>query len=275
VRPDALVKFSLSQACLHELGLEGVDHLFAVGVRRSQATEARSPGRHLASRICHDRCLPARTMQGKRNAAAQLRYRQHQARMPGSPRPRCGRTQFLRLPRKSLIVSAEDLGGGPVGYTTTAWLSFGEALAAVAGALTGLLFVALSVRSGAVGASRSLRSRAAQTLVLFMTSVLVAVLLVAPQPSAALGWELLAVAVVSGTTLLILDRRAGHSADKGVARYIERFSPNMITAALVGVAGVTFLVQAGGGLYWLIPATMASLLGGVVNAWLFLVKVTG
>jgi uncharacterized membrane protein len=179
----------------------------------------------------------------------------------------------LRLPRKSLIESAEDLGGGPVGYTTTAWLSFGEALAAVAGALTGLLFVALSVRSGAVGASRSLRSRAAQTLVLFMTSVLVAVLLVAPQPSAALGSELLAVA--SGITLLILDRRAGRSADKGVARYIERFSPNMITAALVGVAGVTFLVQAGGGLYWLIPATMASLLGGVVNAWLFLVKVTG
>jgi hypothetical protein len=121
-----------------------------------------------------------------------------------------------------------------VGYTTTAWLGFGEAVAAVAGALTGLLFVALSVRSDAVGASRSLSSRAAQTLVLFMTSVLVAVLLVAPQPSAALGSE-----------------------------------------ALVGVAGLTFLVKAGGGLYWLIPAAMASLLGGVVNAWLFLVKVTG
>jgi hypothetical protein len=49
----------------------------------------------------------------------------------------------------------------------------------------------------------------------------------------------------------------------------------MITAGLVGVAGVTFLMKAGGGLYWLIPAAMASLLGGVVNAWLFLVKVTG
>jgi hypothetical protein len=162
-----------------------------------------------------------------------------------------------------------------VGYTTTAWLSFGEAVAAVAGALTGLLFVALSVRSDAVGASRSLSSRAAQTLVLFMTSVLVAVLLVAPQPAAALGSELLAVALVSGAALLILDRRAGHSADKGPARYIERFSPNMITAVLVGVAGLTFLVKAGGGLYWLIPAVIASLLGGVVNAWLFLVKVTG
>ena len=43
---------------------------------------------------------------------------------------------------------------------------------------------------------------------------------------------------------------------------------------LVGVAGVTFLLRAGGGLYWLIPATVASLVGGVVNAWLFLIKVT-
>jgi hypothetical protein len=161
-----------------------------------------------------------------------------------------------------------------VGYATAVWLSFGEALAAVAGALTGLLFVALSVKSDALAASLSLSSRAAQTLVLFMTSVLVAVLLAAPQPPAALGWELLAVAAVSGTALLILDRRAGHSTDQGVARYIERFSPNTITAVLVAVAGLTFLLKAGGGLYWLIPAAVTSLLGGVVNAWLFLVRVT-
>jgi len=113
---------------------------------------------------------------------------------------------------------------------------------------------------------------AAQTLVLFLTSVLIAVLLVAPQPPAALGWELLAVAAVSGVALVILDRRAGHGSDRGVARYIERFSPNAITAVLVGVAGLTFPLKAGGGLYWLIPAAVASLLGGVVNAWLFLVK---
>jgi len=154
------------------------------------------------------------------------------------------------------------------------WLDFGEALASVAGALTGLLFVAVSVKSDALSASRSLTSRAAQTLVLFITSVLIALLLVAPQSAVALGWELLAVAMVSGAALLILDRRAGHGTDQGVARYIEKFSPNSITAVLVGVAGLTFLLKAGGGLYWLIPATMASLLGGVINAWLFLVKVT-
>ncbi len=161
-----------------------------------------------------------------------------------------------------------------MGYATVMWVSFGETLAAVAGALTGLLFVAVSVRSDVLAASRRLSSRAAQTLVLFLTSVLIAVFLVAPQPSAALGSELLALAAVSGTALLILDRRAGHSTEQGVARYIEKFSPNSITAVLVGVAGVTFLVHAGGGLYWLIPAAVASLIGGVINAWLFLIKLT-
>ena len=136
-----------------------------------------------------------------------------------------------------------------MGYTTAIWRSFGEALASVAGALTGLLFVALSVKGEVLAASRSLSSRAAQTLVLFMTSVLIAVLLVAPQPAAALGWELLAVGVVSGAALFILGRRAGRGSNQGVARYIERFSPNAVTAVLVGVAGLTFLLKAGGGLY--------------------------
>jgi hypothetical protein len=161
-----------------------------------------------------------------------------------------------------------------VGYTTAMWPGFGEALAAVAGALTGLLFVAVSVKSAVLAGSRTLRSRAAQTLVLFMTSVLAAVLLVAPQPATALGAELLAVSAVSGASLLILGRRAGHGSNQAVVRYFERFSPNTITAALFGVAGLSLLLKAGGGLYWLLPAAMTSLLGGVINAWLFLVTVT-
>ena len=76
-------------------------------------------------------------------------------------------------------------------------------------ALTGLLFVAVSLHSGALSKSRSLASRAAQTLVLFMTPAIAAVLLTAPQPAAALGAEQLALAAVFGVTLFILDRRAG------------------------------------------------------------------
>jgi hypothetical protein len=157
-------------------------------------------------------------------------------------------------------------------YAPAAWDSFGDALAGVAGALTGLLFVALSVKGAALSKSRALSSRAAETLVLFMTSVMIAVLLVAPQPATAIGSELLALAALAGVALFILDRRAGQAREPGVTRFVERYSPNTITAALVAIAGVTLLVHAGGGLYWLIPAVAASLIGGVITAWLFLVR---
>jgi hypothetical protein len=104
-------------------------------------------------------------------------------------------------------------------------------------------------------------------------SRLAAIVLVAPQPEAALGAELLTLAAISGIALFVLDRRGGHDPENRVARYVERASPNMVTAVLTGLAGLTFLLKAGGGLYWMIPAVVASLIGGVINAWLFLIKV--
>jgi hypothetical protein len=162
-----------------------------------------------------------------------------------------------------------------VAYLPGMWRDFGATTGGLAGALTGLLFVAVSIKSDVLAQSQSLSSRAAQTLTLFLTSALTAIALVAPQPNAALGAELLLVAGSSGTALLILDRRADHDPGNTVADYIERASPNMLTALLVAIAAITFLVKAGGGLYWLIPAVTASLVGGVINAWLFLIKVPG
>jgi hypothetical protein len=159
-----------------------------------------------------------------------------------------------------------------VGYLPDMWHDFGVTIGSLAGALTGLLFVAVSIKSDTLAKSRSLRSRAAQTLVLFMTSALAAIILVAPQPGNALGGELIALAAASGAVLFVLDRWGGHDQTSRVARYVERASPNLVTCVLYGIVGITLLLSAGGGLYWLIPAAVSSLTGGVINAWLFLVN---
>jgi hypothetical protein len=160
-----------------------------------------------------------------------------------------------------------------MGYLPGMWHDFAVTVAGLAGALTGLLFVAVSIKSDALARSRNLSSRAAQTLVLFMTAAISSIVLVAPGPRAALGAELLALSAISGIALFVLDKRAGHDQGSRLARYLEAASPNAVTAVLVGIAGLTFLLKAGGGLYWMLPAVLASLVGGVINAWLFLLKV--
>jgi hypothetical protein len=159
-----------------------------------------------------------------------------------------------------------------VGYQSAAWHDFGVTVGGLAGALTGLLFVALSIKSDAIAQSRSLSSRAAQTLLAFVTPALAAVTMVAPQPAGALGGELIALAAACGAAMYVLDRRAGHHAEIRAARYVERIAPNLITPVLFAVAGITLLADAGGGLYWLVPGVVASLLGGVIGAWLFLLQ---
>jgi hypothetical protein len=122
-----------------------------------------------------------------------------------------------------------------VNYAPDQWHDFAVTVGGLAGALTGLLFVALSIKGEALAASVSLRSRAAQTLVLFLTSAITAIVLVAPQPQTGVAVELLVLAAISGAALFVLDRRAGHDVQNSVARYV----------------------------------------GGVINAWLFLLKVPG
>jgi hypothetical protein len=84
-----------------------------------------------------------------------------------------------------------------MGYLPEMWRDFGVTVAGLAGALTGLLFVAVSIKSDVLARSRSLASRAAQTLVLFMTPAISAVLLVAPQRVRAASIDGQAINVIS------------------------------------------------------------------------------
>jgi hypothetical protein len=60
----SLVEFVLGQHALHERGLEGADHLLAVGVRGAEFTTAPAfCGCYLISRPCHHGASPTSVMQ--------------------------------------------------------------------------------------------------------------------------------------------------------------------------------------------------------------------
>jgi hypothetical protein len=175
------------------------------------------------------------------------------------------------------------------------WDNFATVTGSAAGALTGLLFVAVSLNRDRIVGHVGLRAEAAQTLVLFLVALLLAVLLVLPGMSPrTLGVVLVAVALVSGAALILLGRekpprgpdeprgrpaardekRAKSyrlSAEDQLFRLLDVVSPNLFSTLCITIAGCLQLAG-DDGLYWLAAAVVLALGGGVVNAWLFLTR---
>ncbi len=161
---------------------------------------------------------------------------------------------------------------------TAAWENFAVISGSAAGALTGLLFVAVSLNRDRIVSHPALRGEAGQTLVLFLLALLLSLLLVIPGDSARiLGIVLVALAIVAGAIQILTWRGGRRSNATGVgpedrlARLVDAVSPNLATVLLTIVAGCLQIAGANG-LYWVAAAEVAALVGGVVNAWLFLTR---
>jgi hypothetical protein len=154
------------------------------------------------------------------------------------------------------------------------WSDFTVVTGGASAALVGLLFVAVTLRIDAIARAPDLRSRAAQTLTLFAVALTVAIVLTVPaQPDWALGAELVAVALLGGTVMLVLNSRAERvSHTDPIASLLDRFGPNATTIVLIGAAGILVATRVDWGIYLLVPAELAALIGGVLSAWLFLTK---
>jgi hypothetical protein len=73
---------------------------------------------------------------------------------------------------------------------------------------------------------------------------------------------------------IILDRRAGGQGGSGIGHLLDAINPTFITCSLLGAAAVVLILGHKDGIYVLVPALIAVLVGGVVNAWLILVRLT-
>ena len=130
-----------------------------------------------------------------------------------------------------------------------------------------------------IARSQELRNRAAQTLELFVTALLIAILLSIPdQTERSLGIELAALAVITGAGQLILGGRAEADAGKRddsahlVASILDAAAPNAVTSTLLLVAAVLLVSGVHAGLDVLVVPVLTALLGGVLSAWLLLTK---
>lgn len=156
------------------------------------------------------------------------------------------------------------------------WDSFAVVIGGAAAALIGLLFVSVSIRIEVISASPDFRNRGAATLCLFGSVLLVAILLVIPgQRGWELGVQLLVLAVGLGGVLWWLNRRAtAHPSEQPISPILATVSPDSITTLLLLVAGTLLLAGVDDGVYVVIPAVIAAIIGGIVSAWLFLIRVT-
>jgi hypothetical protein len=154
-----------------------------------------------------------------------------------------------------------------------AWADFAVAAAGASAALTGLVFVAVSINLARILQYPDLPVRTGQTLVLFLAPLFISLfVLIGAQTVEVLGVELAAAGVVVGAIMLALSRRPSAEETKA-GFYLARLLPSLLVAACTLVAGLSLIAGAGGGLLWIVPAVLVAFLGGVGNAWVLLIEI--
>jgi hypothetical protein len=161
--------------------------------------------------------------------------------------------------------------------STAGWENFFVAEVGAAAALSGLLFVAVSISLGRILSSKHLPDRATETLMTFLSVLVVATFgLVPAQSGAALGCEIGGTGLVAWAAAVRRQVRAYR--DPGLEPEARRWLWLRILGAQAAsvpfiVAGALLVTGREQALVWVVPGTIASFLTGALNAWVLLVEI--
>jgi hypothetical protein len=160
-------------------------------------------------------------------------------------------------------------------YSTADWESFFTAIASAAAALTGLLFVAVSINLTRILEGKTmLPARAAETLATLVFVLISSALALVPQNIHLLGAEILVVAVpLFAVTLRNTVRYQRQNPDSPLYWSVARMTSSAAATVPGVLAGLSLAARWGGGFYWLVPTALLGIAGAVYGAWILLVEI--
>ncbi|HEX4446063.1 MAG TPA: hypothetical protein VH044_04980 [Polyangiaceae bacterium] len=153
------------------------------------------------------------------------------------------------------------------------WENFFVAEAGAAAALSGLLFVAVSINLTRILAISHLPGRALESLLIFLSVLVVATFgLVPGQSRTGLGLEIgITGLAVFGMTLA---NQLRFRKDPVARRWmVSRVIGCQAASVPFIVAGALLVSGSDRGIYWVVPGMLASFGAGVLNAWVLLVEI--
>jgi modulator of FtsH protease len=160
------------------------------------------------------------------------------------------------------------------GYVTSGWENFFVAEVGASAALTGLLFVAVSINLSRVLAYPQLPGRAAETLLILLAALAASTFgLVPGQTRIALGSEIVCVAALAWLGPIVGQIRARNAASAQRHWMFIRVVTHELATLPFIVCGVSLLIGSGGGLYWLVPGVVLAFAASILNAWVLLVEI--
>ena len=159
--------------------------------------------------------------------------------------------------------------------TTRDWAEFLVAVAGAAGALAGLVFVALSINLSRILELPGVSGRAGETILLLAGSLVGALLALVPyESSRGLGLVILGVGLPTWgipTSIQIRAVRAGHY--QHLPQAVWRLLLHQAATIPFLLAGLSLEGLFGGGMHWFAAALVLSLVVALINAWVLLVEI--
>jgi len=159
-------------------------------------------------------------------------------------------------------------------YRPELWHDLFVAMAGAAAALTGLIFVAVSINLERILKFRALPVRTVETLSVLLGLLLLSVFILVPgQSLTVLGLEMLILGAVMAAVLLVRRLRLPRAPDEPLTWTLTPVTVILVSTLPMIAAGISVLAGGGGGLYWLVPELIGGFAGAVMNAYILLVEI--